>query len=33
MENLPPALQQLIGIAIIAVAMLFGNALYKRRRK
>ena len=33
MENLPPIVQQLLWIAIIALAMVFGNALYKRRHK
>lgn len=33
MESLPAAVQQLIYVAIIALAMVFGAYLYKRRNK
>lgn len=31
MDGLPPIVQQLIYIGIIVMAMLFGNALFKKR--
>lgn len=31
MDSLPPLVQQLIYIGIIVAAMLFGNALFKKR--